>query len=120
MGNSTIQEPAVQSLVLSALTAIGAYVAIKVNVKKIRDEEAAKCIDQALVKDHTVKIQASLDHAHDKIRDLYSKSSDTSVVIAELQVTMAENTRVLRLVEEALKALARVEERVNAHIEMDK
>jgi len=120
MAAPTLSEPTIQSLVFSGLTAIAAYVAIKVNVKKLRDEEAAKCIEHALVKDHTVKIQASLDHAHDKIRDLYSKSSDTSVVIAQLQVTMDENTRVLRLVEEALKALARVEERVNAHIEMEK
>lgn len=120
MAAPTLSEPAVQSFIFSTITAIAAYVAIKVNIKKIRDDENCRLVDHALVKDHTVKIQSSLDHAHDKIRDLYSKSSDTSVDLAELKIVMAENTRVLRLVEDALKALARVEERMNAHIEAER
>ena len=116
----TVTEPAVQSFIISGITAIAAYIAIKVNVKKLRDDEQSRLVDHALVKDHTVKIQASLDHAHDKIRDLYSKNSDTSIDLAELKVLLTENTRVLRLVEDALKALGRIEERMNAHIEAGK
>ena len=115
-----ISEPTIQSLIISALTVIASYLTIKVNIKKLREEEQERVIDHALVKDHADKMQASLEHVHDKIRDLYGKTTETNVEIAELKVLLAENTRVLRLVEDALKALARVEERLNAHIEAEK
>ena len=105
---------------LSLVTFIASFVAIKIGMRQIRSDEEKKATSLALTEDHVCKIQESLNHAHDKIRELYSKNNDVNVVIAELQVTLQENTRVLRQVEQALTLLAKIEERINGHIQAEK
>lgn len=107
----------VGSFALSVLTAVSSWVSIRQGMRTIKHEENEKAIANALVKDHVDQMQKSVDHAHEKIRDLYAKSNDTNIVIAELRTTMQETNRVMRQVEAALSVLSTIEARINAHIE---
>lgn len=107
------------SLVFSALTAVSVFITIKMNLRKMAQEKAAETTKIAIMQKQIEDYKISLDHAHDKIRDLYSKANDTSNVITEIKVTLTENTRVLREVEKALMLIARIEERIDAHMRDD-
>ena len=102
---------------ISIVTVVGSIVGIKTGMRQIRQEESNRLVKVALMDNHIGEIQNSLTHAHDKIRELYSKNNETSVCIAELKMSMQENTRVLRQVESALTVLSKIEERLNGHIE---
>jgi len=108
------------SVACSLLTALGVVVAIRMSARQIKQEESYKATEAALLTDHVKRLKESVDHAHEKIRDLYSKSNDVNVVIAELRTTMQENNRVLRQVEQALSVLSKIEERINGHIDAEK
>lgn len=104
------------TLCFSAVTTIAAIVSIIATARKAKREFAERETGQALLASKVETLAKSLDHAHDKIRDLYSKSNDTSNVITEIKANLQENTRVLRKVEEALTLVARIEERIDAHM----
>lgn len=99
---------------------LASIVTVRLGMRQIRQEESNRMVKIALMENHLAEQQGSLTHAHDKIRELFSKNNDTSVVIAELKMSMQENTRVLRQVESALTILAKIEERLNGHIEAER
>ena len=110
----------VGSFLVSGIGFIASFISIRIGLRQIKKEESDRAIAHALVADHVDRLQVSLDHAHEKIRDLYSKSNDVNIVIAELRTTMQETNRVMGRVEDALLLLACVEERINGHIEAEK
>ena len=110
----------IMSFVVAAITLLVSLISIKIGFRQIRTEDEAKVTRLALMDNKMQKAEESLSHAHDKIRELFAKSSDASVSLAELRITLEENTRVLRQVESALTILSRIEERINGHIEAEK
>ena len=70
----------------------------------------------AVMRQTVIDSVKSIDHCHDKIRDLYSKNNESSVIIGKIQTTIEENTRVLRMIESAIINMVRLEEKVNGHI----
>ena len=104
-------------IIVSLCTIIGSVIAIKLGLRQIRQEDSQKMVKIALIDSHLAEQQKSICHAHDKIRELEQKNNNTNLVIAKLEISMQENTRVLRDVEQALKLLSTIEERINGHIE---
>jgi predicted nucleic acid-binding Zn-ribbon protein len=100
----------------SVLAIVVSLITIRVYVQQLKKDSEAKVVKNALVEDHVERLQLSLDHAHDKIRNLFDKSNDVSNAITELRTTMMETNRVMRQVETALSVLAKIEERINGHI----
>jgi len=105
---------------ISLATIATAIISVRVGIRQIRQEESQKLIKFALFENHLQEQQKAIDKAHDKIRELDSKNTETSVCIAELKQSMQENTRVLRQVESALMVLSKIEERLNGHIEAER
>ena len=108
------------SVSVSIITIIGSIFAIRLGLRQIRQEDSQKMVKIALIDSHLSEQQKSICHAHDKIRELEAKNNNTNIIIAELKISMQENTRVLRDVENALKLLSTIEERLNGHIELSR
>jgi len=113
-----------ENLILSGASAVfsvlAAIISVRLGIRQIRQEESGRLIKQALLENHVQELLASTEHAHDKIRELYSKNNEITVCVAEIKTSLQENTRVLRLVESSLTILTKIEERLNGHIEKER
>lgn len=108
------------SFLVSLISFLSALTTIRNGLRQVKKEENEREIRHALVASRVDNIQTSLDHAHDKIRDLYEKTNDVNVIIAEIRTTMQESNRVMRQVEGALSIVGKIEERLNGHIQSER
>ena len=106
-------------IIVSIISALAAITTIVMSIRTMAKEKASRATELALLNAAIGEYKKSLDHAHDKIRDLYAKSNDTNIVIGRIQVTLEENTRVLRKVEDALMLIAKIEQKIESHIDAE-
>ena len=103
-------------LYVSIATILGTVIAIIAMWQQNKKDQIKKAESMAILKKTVTDNVKSIDHCHDKVRDLYSKNNESSVIIGKIQTTIEENTRVLRMLENAIINWAKVEQKIDSHI----